>query len=360
MLSISACTVRTLTTSVSRKAHSSWSSAVFRTETRAFSAVDAPVVQKTIDGTTSNAVAALGASQRRTTITLGSALGTDVEMIAANHRHKSFHPAKIPSVRSFSTLKDEYGVMDSSGEIFTVPSFALESGETLENCQLCYQTYGQLNEARDNCLVVCHALTGNASLDGWWGGLLGPGLAFDTDRYFVVCCNILGSCYGSTNPTSINPQTNEMYGVDFPDVSVRDTVRLQLMLLKQELKVEAIQCVIGGSFGGMQAVEFAVQAGSTGVAHATEFEGFLKSVIPIACGARRLPEYPPGILVTVCDQWLLSSSDLKRLIDAWRTKPSSIHVACWKEHNAHVSGPPVIFGSGAAERPKAGTRLAFF
>lgn len=217
--------------------------------------------------------------------------------------------------------------MDDAGDTYVVENFVLENGTVLPHAQLRYQTYGQLNERRDNVVVVCHALTGNASLHSWWGDLLGESsnsstanstgrtssssssiAAFDTSRYFIVCCNILGSCYGSTNPRSINPHTGQVYGKDFPDISVRDTVRLQLLLLQHELRVSSIQCVVGGSFGGMQALEFAVQAGTTvtdDVPHpeqyftATNYDEtntddnddgtpppFLRSVLPIACGAQ--------------------------------------------------------------------------
>lgn len=209
-----------------------------------------------------------------------------------------------------------------------------------------YNTYGTLNNTRDNVLVICHALTGNASLEAWWGDLLGPGKAFDTDQYFIVCCNILGSCYGSAGPSSLRPGYDDgnvpeekdipkglprnrsgqaIYGMDFPDVSVRDTVRLQLFLLKHELKINSVKCVIGGSFGGMQVMEYCVMAGATrpvvvgggggsggmngnsqnevkpfgigdnkGVAYGIgEFvtkrngriEPFVRSAVPIACGA---------------------------------------------------------------------------
>ena len=185
-------------------------------------------------------------------------------------------------------MKDEYGIMDDSGHTYSYSGdFVLESGTALTNPVLRYQTYGQLNKDRDNVLVVCHALTGNASLHSWWGDLLGPGAVFDTDKYFVVCCNILGSCYGSTSPVSINPATKEPYGVDFPDVSVKDTVRLQLLLLRDELKVNSIKAVIGGSFGGMQAVEFAVQAGGVGADFCdASGDPYCRNVIPIACGAQ--------------------------------------------------------------------------
>ena len=162
-------------------------------------------------------------------------------------------------------MKDEYGEMTADGETFRVDEFVLENGSKLPNAQLRYQTYGELNAAKDNVIVVCHALTGNASLHSWWGGLLGDGLAFDTSKYLVVCCNILGSCYGSSNPQSPKEDgSEEVYGLDFPDVSVQDTVRLQLQLLKNEIGATSIHSVIGGSFGGMQAMEFAVQGGRTG------------------------------------------------------------------------------------------------
>lgn len=161
-------------------------------------------------------------------------------------------------------MQDEYGDMTSDGHTYHYQQdFVLESGAVLQAPQIRYQTYGSLSETRDNVLVVCHALTGNASLHTWWGDLLGPHRAFDTSQYMVVCCNILGSCYGSTSPQSNYLGSGATkYGIDFPDVSVKDTVALQLCLLKNELKVNSVKSVIGGSFGGMQAVEFAAQAGS--------------------------------------------------------------------------------------------------
>jgi len=205
---------------------------------------------------------------------------------------------------SDGAMDDEYGTMNASGLTFTYPNgpYHLESFGTLGHtgpspttkslprgilnpAYLNYKTYGTLNAQRDNVLVICHALTGNASLEAWWGDLLGSGKAFDTDQYFIVCCNILGSCYGSVSPSSLRPgydndndnnESNDIseniprdknnraiYGYDFPDVSVRDTVRLQLLLLKHELKISSIKCVIGGSFGGMQAMEYCVMAGAT-------------------------------------------------------------------------------------------------
>lgn len=172
-------------------------------------------------------------------------------------------PGSSHQLRHFGKeMKDEYGEMTSEGETFVKKNFSLENGIILPEAQLRYQTYGNINSRRDNVVVVCHALTGNASLHSWWGDLLGKNKPFDTSKYLIVCCNILGSCYGSTSPQSVDPKTGTVYGKSFPDVSVQDTVKLQLHLLKEELGIASIKTVIGGSFGGMQAMEFAVQAGS--------------------------------------------------------------------------------------------------
>lgn len=201
--------------------------------------------------------------------------------------------AATTNKKKATTMDDEYGEMTSEGSIYKHvcsktgrSQFTLESGCVLEDAELRYQTYGKLNQTKDNVLVVCHALTGNASLHAWWGGLLGPNLPFDTSKYFVISANILGSCYGSTSPRSIHPQTGSVYGNDFPDISVQDTVRLQLKMLKS-IGVRGVKCVVGGSFGGMQCVEYAAQAGTS--TNPWNLDGssspFVRSVIPIGCGA---------------------------------------------------------------------------
>ena len=140
-----------------------------------------------------------------------------------HHRHPIGKSTTTFLQRNFSSstkedegMQDEYGDMDDSGETFTTTNFKLESGKVLDEVNVRYKTWGTLNENADNAIVVCHALTGNAALDSWWGGLLGPDLPFDTNKYFVVCANVLGSCYGTTGPTSINPTTNNEYASDFP------------------------------------------------------------------------------------------------------------------------------------------------
>eukprot|EP01062_Namystynia_karyoxenos_P059775 TRINITY_DN51199_c0_g1_i1.p1 TRINITY_DN51199_c0_g1~~TRINITY_DN51199_c0_g1_i1.p1 ORF type:complete len:380 (+),score=104.82 TRINITY_DN51199_c0_g1_i1:72-1211(+) len=155
-------------------------------------------------------------------------------------------------------MADEYGAMNSEGETVVIEELHLESGRVLAKAECRYRAWGKLNERRDNAIVVCHALTGNANLEAWWGPLLGPGRPLDTNKYWVFCSNSLGSCYGSTGPASINPQTGRRYGSSFPFVTIRDMVRLQAASLEQ-LGVREIACVIGGSMGGMQALEWCIE-----------------------------------------------------------------------------------------------------
>lgn len=173
-------------------------------------------------------------------------------------------------------MEDEYGEMNAEGQTFTFPgTWNCEYGDLLTNPQVRYNTYGSLNEARDNAIVVCHALTGNASVDAWWGEILGSGKVLDTDRYMVVCCNVLGSCYGSTGPLSIDPSTGEEYGDKWPEVTIRDTVRLHMEALKQDLGVKSVAAVVGGSLGGMQVLEWLLCGGPE----------FVRAGVAIGCGA---------------------------------------------------------------------------
>lgn len=165
--------------------------------------------------------------------------------------------------------------------------FQLESGAVLQPVTLAYETYGQLNADRSNAILVLHALSGSAhaagyhALDekkpGWWDDSIGPGKAFDTDRFFVICSNVLGSCYGSSGPLSIDPATNEPYGLHFPVVTIGDMVRAQIKLI-DHLGIDQLLCVTGGSMGGMQALEWA--------AHHPER---IKAAIPLATTARHSP-----------------------------------------------------------------------
>ena len=135
--------------------------------------------------------------------------------------------------------------------------FQLEGGEALTGVQVAYRTWGQLNAQGDNGVLICHALTGSADADDWWEPLFGSGKAFNPEHDFIVCSNILGSCYGTTGPTSINPITGKPYGVSFPEITTRDMVHLQAALLEY-LGVQSLRLVIGGSLGGMQVLEWAL------------------------------------------------------------------------------------------------------
>ena len=134
--------------------------------------------------------------------------------------------------------------------------FPLENGGILPELHLGFHTFGTLNAERSNVIWVCHALTANSDVSDWWSGLFGPGNVFDPEKYFIVCANMIGSCYGSTGPRSLNPQTGKSYGVDFPLVSIRDLARSQ-NLLRQHLGIQSIELCIGGSCGGHQVLELA-------------------------------------------------------------------------------------------------------
>ncbi|GAB3704174.1 homoserine O-acetyltransferase [Spirosoma flavus] len=138
-------------------------------------------------------------------------------------------------------------------------SFPLESGGSLPGFRLAYTTRGTLSQTPDqsNVVWVCHALTGNADAGDWWGGMVGAGKYFDPARDFIVCVNVLGSCYGSTGPLSVNPANGQTYFHDFPTITIRDMVNA-MDLLRQELGIEKIQTCIGGSVGGEQAMEWAI------------------------------------------------------------------------------------------------------
>lgn len=141
----------------------------------------------------------------------------------------------------------------------------LDCGVELESFTVAYQTYGQLNAECSNAILVCHALTGDQFMTGehpvtgkpgWWQQLVGPGLVLDTDRYFLICSNVIGGCLGTTGPKSINPKTGKPWGLDFPVITIGDMVRAQRQLI-DHLGIDKLFCVIGGSMGGMQVLEWA-------------------------------------------------------------------------------------------------------
>lgn len=141
----------------------------------------------------------------------------------------------------------------------------LDCGVALLPLRVAYRTYGTLSAARDNAVLVCHALTGDqyvaedhplTAKPGWWDALVGPGLVIDTEKFFVVCVNVLGGCMGSTGPTDVNAATGRPWGLEFPAVTIRDMVRAQALLIER-LGIEKLFAVIGGSMGGMQVLEWA-------------------------------------------------------------------------------------------------------
>lgn len=135
--------------------------------------------------------------------------------------------------------------------------FTLESGEVLPGLEIAYHTYGTLNRHADNVVWVCHALTANSDVADWWQGLIGEGRVIDPERHFIVCANILGSCYGTSGPLSTNPATGEPYYRSFPQVTIRDIVHAH-MLLRKHLGIEQIYLLVGGSMGGYQVMEWAL------------------------------------------------------------------------------------------------------
>ena len=159
----------------------------------------------------------------------------------------------------------------------------LDCGVDLKPFQIAYQTYGTLNAARSNAILICHALTLDQHVanlhpitgkPGWWEAMVGPGRPFDTNRYFIICPNVIGGCMGSTGPASTNPATGRSWGLDFPIITIPDMVRAQAMLLDR-LGIETLFCVVGGSMGGKQVLQWTAA-----------YPNRVFSALPIACSTR--------------------------------------------------------------------------
>ncbi len=159
----------------------------------------------------------------------------------------------------------------------------LDSGVDLAPFQIAYQTYGQLNADRSNAILICHALTGDQHVanvhpvtgkPGWWQTLVGPGKPIDIDRYFIICSNVVGGCMGSTGPSSTNPETGKLWGLDFPVITIPDMVRAQAMLLDY-LGIDKLFAVVGGSMGGMQTLQWT-----------TAYPERVFSALAVACSTR--------------------------------------------------------------------------
>lgn len=182
------------------------------------------------------------------------------------------------------------GIVETQYYTFAEPPYQLEleCGRKLGPITLAYETYGKLNAGKSNAILVIHALTGDAHAagrhspsdrkPGWWDNMIGPDKAFDTDRYFVICANCIGGCQGSTGPSSINPETGSPYGLEFPMVTIGDMVNAQKALI-DHLGIEQLACVVGGSMGGMQVLQWA-----------TTYPDKMRLFIPIASTARLSPQ----------------------------------------------------------------------
>ncbi len=183
------------------------------------------------------------------------------------------------SLRNVATKQFAFGEPPSE--------FRLESGEKLGPVTLAYETYGELNSAKSNAVLVLHALSGDAhaagyhrgeSTAGWWDNMIGPGKAIDTQKYCVICSNVIAGCKGSTGPSSTNPETGKPYGTDFPLVTIVDMVNAQRQLI-DHLGIEKLLSVIGGSMGGMQVLQWMVS-----------YPGRIRSAVPMATTLKHTPQ----------------------------------------------------------------------
>lgn len=185
--------------------------------------------------------------------------------------------------------KDSLGIVHTRYFTFAEPpnTLQLKSGRSLGQVKIAYETYGTLNADKSNAILVCHALSGDAhaagfhkgdETAGWWNDMIGPGKALDTNLYFVVCSNVIGGCKGSTGPSSINPETGKPYALDFPLITIADMVDAERHLI-DSFGIKTLLCVIGGSMGGMQVLQWA-----------SAYPDRLLSAIPIATALKHSPQ----------------------------------------------------------------------
>ncbi len=197
--------------------------------------------------------------------------------------------AGIPRQLTDSEKSNSVGIVKTNYFNFASPpnELTLENGERLGHITVAYETYGRLNDQRSNAILILHALSGDAHAagfhkgdekPGWWDDMIGPGKAFDTNKFFIICSNVLGGCKGTTGPSSINPETAKPYGLDFPIISISDMVNVQKHLI-DHLKIDQLLSVAGGSMGGMQSLEWL-----------TVHSHRLKSAIVIATAAMHSPQ----------------------------------------------------------------------
>ena len=185
-------------------------------------------------------------------------------------------------INSVGTVEPQYFTFAAGTD-----QLLLESGRKLGPVTLAYETYGRLNAEKSNAILVCHALSGDAhaagfhpgeEAPGWWDTMIGPGKAFDTEQYFVICSNVVGGCKGSSGPSSINPETGKPYALDFPMITITDMVNAQLRLI-DFLGIGKLFCVVGGSMGGMQALQWA-----------SAYPDRVRAAIPMATALKQSPQ----------------------------------------------------------------------
>ena len=225
--------------------------------------------------------------------------------------------------------------------------FKMECGGVLPEVEIAYETYGRLNNDKTNVILVCHALTGDSHASGWndgsykgdiapgwWEGSIGRGKPFDPEKYFIICSNILGSCYGSTGPYSINPATGRKYRMDFPQMTVRDIVKMQKKLI-DSLGIRKIKSITGGSLGGMQALEWAIM-----------YPDMVESIIPIATSARH-------------SAWAIGINEIQRKVimedPAWNGGNYDVQPHCGLE-SARMLGM-ITFRTQESYQQKFGRRI---
>ena len=206
--------------------------------------------------------------------------------------------------------------------------FTLESGKKLRNLEIAYHTYGKLNAKKDNVIWVCHALTANSDVLDWWKGLFGNNLLFNPEEHFIVCANVIGSNYGSTNPLSENPTTGQPYYLSFPAFTIRDLVAAHHLLAKH-LTIGNIKVAIGGSLGGQQALEWAL-AGTN----------LIENLILVATNAVHSP-------------WGIAFNESQRL--AIGQSAAHGHPGCQTRRHSRQAG--AALGGAERHRPPQGLRL---
>jgi len=238
------------------------------------------------------------------------------------------------------------------GDFVLDEPLTLECGRALTGVTLHYAVYGRLNATKDNAVLVCHALTGSALVGSWWPEIFAPGAVLSLEHDFVICINMLGSCYGSTGPGSVNPETGKSYGPEFPLVSIRDNVRAQARLL-DSLGIRRLRLVLGGSIGGMQALDWAIhdperveRAVIIGVAPLTAMGLALNHLQRQAIqhdpewrGGRYLPQRPPRKGLSLARQVGMMSYKSTELFDErYGRKPNRNGEDPWEAVGAEGNG----------------------